>query len=190
MFFPLGSPAPTRASSVCLSELRTPASLPVPCGTAPPRGRPGQGLGLPCLDTSRNSGPSLAGPSNNGPSVPSSGPAPTGRPPAPSPAPHTSAVPPQAPVPTPGAGILPPEGRAWESHAARSGNWFCRIPRAVLPGWEPGGFQGQEPGQLPCTGWDISVPATTLKPRGSWPHFTARESEAEGNFPGEGHWEL
>lgn len=69
-----------------LSELRVPASLPVACGTAPPAARPGQGLGLPCLDTcrtgsgGRSQGPGQARPSNNGRSVPGSGPAPTGRP--------------------------------------------------------------------------------------------------------------
>lgn len=156
---------------LCLSALRVPASLPVPCGTAPPRGRPGQGLGLPCLDTSRNSatvaalkGPAWLGPATMGPLCPARGllQQATHRFPAqPQPAPHTSAIRPQAPVPTLGAGILPPKGRAWESHAARPGNWFCRIPWAVLPGWEPGGLQGQEPGRTPRTGCDISVPATT-----------------------------
>lgn len=80
MFFPLGSPAPTPASSVCLSEPRILASLPVPCGTAPPRRRPGQGLGLPCLDTSRNSaavsaleGLAWLGPATMGPLCPAQG---------------------------------------------------------------------------------------------------------------------
>lgn len=194
LFFPLGSPAPTPASSVCLSELRVPASLPVPCGRAPPRGRPGQGLGLPCLDTSRNSaalkGPAWLGLATMGPLCPARGLLQQAAhrfpgQPQPQPAPHISAIPPQAPVPTLGAGILPRplEGRAWESHAARPGNWFCRVPWAVLPGREPGGLQGQEPGRMPCTGCDISVSAIALKQRGSWPHFTARATEAGRELP-------
>lgn len=67
-------------SLLCLSELRVPASLPVPYGTVPPRRRPGQGLGLPCLDTSRNSatvaalkGPAWLGLATMGPLCPARG---------------------------------------------------------------------------------------------------------------------
>lgn len=60
-----------------LSEPRVPACV---CGTTPPPGRPGQGLGLPCLDTSRNSTAMVAleglawlGPATTGPLCPARG---------------------------------------------------------------------------------------------------------------------
>lgn len=152
---PARQPCP-HPSLPCLNPGYQPPCLCLWHNPTPRKARPGPGAALSrhfskLRRDGGSGGPGLAGPTNNGPSVPSAGPASTGCPPAPSPAPapHTSAVPPRTPCP-PWEQASSPWGRAWESHVARPGNRFCRIPRAVLPGWEPGGLGGRnQAGGLP-----------------------------------------
>lgn len=160
------------SSLICLSELRVPASLLVPCGTAPPRGRPGQSLGLPCLDTSRNSaavaalkGPAWLGPATMGPLCPARGllrqaahrfPA--------QPQPHT--LPPYLPRPP-----CPPwEQASFPLRAGRGsrtrldqGTGFAEFPGLCSQAGSQEVSRGRNQAGRHPPGCDISVSTTTLK---------------------------